>query len=306
MGDLTELTCPGCGIRLRGAASSRTHSFDTCARRCEDCGIGFSNARSRPTKIYRDPLANIPEELRAGAAETIDSAVNVRNRQSKWAKFGFETSEDALTWSVFSFLDTYAPAMLDAWTTLRGEARPDPISWAASVLLWGVPLPSGFTGLELADDLIRVSQQLGEAPVSRSEPDVIIDGGREGLMVIEVKYLSGNEIKADHHRFAGYLDERFFSDAARVQRSGMYELVRNWRIGCELAGDRPMTLINLGVKPRLLRQGGALTDFEASLEQSEMRRFRLVDWREFLHGWSQHRPDWLEHYLTDRLGRVSS
>lgn len=305
MRELPELTCPGCGIRLHGAGSVRAHDFDTCARKCEDCGIGFSNAQSQPTKIYRDPLANVPKQLRAGAAETIANAVNVRNRSSKWAKFGFETSEDALTWSVFSFLNSCPPAMLDAWSTLRGKAPPNPSSWAASVLLWGVPFPSSPNGLEVANQLIRISDALGEAPSSRSEPDVIIDGGEEGLIVIEVKYLSGNEVKTDHARFSEYLDERAFSDRTGAERSGLYELTRNWRIGFDLAGDRRLTLVNLGVKEHLLRRSGALEGFAGSLEQNQKRQFRLIDWREFLQGWRQHRPDWLERYLASRLSGLS-
>jgi uncharacterized Zn finger protein len=53
MPKLENLTCPKCGkvIESEEYKSNRREgaftatSFDTCLRRCEECGIGFSNAQ---------------------------------------------------------------------------------------------------------------------------------------------------------------------------------------------------------------------------------------------------------------------
>ena len=304
MEELPTLTCPGCGSTLRGNRAGPAGSFLGCTRKCEPCGIAFSNATNRPTTIYRDPLMNIPVAARSGAQDIVQSALNVCNRPSKWSKFGFGTSEDALTWTVFSFLGSNPSAMRAAWTTLGGD------SWSAfdpsqaSILLWGTSLSPRPTSDEVARQLIRVSDELGEAPQSRSEPDVILDGGETGLIFIEVKYLSGNDLQIGHPHFAEYVDSEAFIDPAVSLQSGMYELARNWRIATEMAGDRPMSLVNLGQRARLLRQQKSLELFTDSLDQSRRWQFRLMDWREFLESWRQHRPGWLTEYLRQRISDV--
>ena len=44
-------------------------------------------------------------------------------------------------------------------------------------------------------------------------------------------------------------DKCFKASEARVAGTGLYELVRNWRIGCELADDRRFVLVNLSPVP---------------------------------------------------------
>ena len=80
--------------------------FDDCDRWCELCGIGASNAADPKavTYIHRDPLGNIPVESRGGAVEALGHAFSVRNRESKRPRFGFSTSDDAVTWVVFTDL----------------------------------------------------------------------------------------------------------------------------------------------------------------------------------------------------------
>jgi hypothetical protein len=78
--------------------------YDDCLRRCEPCGIGASNAADPQavTYIHRDPLGNIPIESRKGVSRALGEALNARNRESKRRRFGFSTSEDAVTWVVCS------------------------------------------------------------------------------------------------------------------------------------------------------------------------------------------------------------
>jgi hypothetical protein len=81
MEKLKNLTCSKCGQIVesepytpnkKGGAFAAT-SFETCLRRCDNCGVGYSNAQNPDSvvKIYRNPLDNIPLEVQDGALETV-------------------------------------------------------------------------------------------------------------------------------------------------------------------------------------------------------------------------------------------
>jgi hypothetical protein len=91
-------------LRARPGERVRAENWLDCLRRCEGCRVGVSNAMSNPTIIFDDPRLNIPEEVLDGVLQTLSLALNVRNRENKKRKFGFSTSEDALTWTLFKFL----------------------------------------------------------------------------------------------------------------------------------------------------------------------------------------------------------
>src|SRR5690242_92976 len=103
---LPALSCPVCGelLRARPGRRVRPATWRDCLRRCTDCRAGYSNARTGPTVLFDDPRMNVPAEVRGGVLDTLAQALNVRNRREKRIKFGFSTSEDALTWTVFTHL----------------------------------------------------------------------------------------------------------------------------------------------------------------------------------------------------------
>jgi hypothetical protein len=106
---LPVLICPQCDEFMTerqciGTIPTAT-SFEDCLRRCERHNIGASNTQNgTATYIYRDPLQNIPDASREGAIEALMNALNELNRPSKVRRFGFSTSEDAVTWVVFTHL----------------------------------------------------------------------------------------------------------------------------------------------------------------------------------------------------------
>ena len=112
-------------------------------------------------------------------------------------------------------------------------------------MLWGVPV-GGVDAASLADELARISDVLGERPAGRSEPDIII-GWSDLHAIVETKLDSRNDVKpASYPGWPLYYSETAFGVSAEsVARIGLYELVRNWRIGCELAGPRNLVLVNL-------------------------------------------------------------
>ena len=312
MATLPDITCPECMITLvseeftpDAQGKARTpNKFGDCLRRCEDCGIGVSNTKdsSKIVYIYREPLRNIPEEVRNGAIETLNNAFNKVNRNNKLSKFCSENSEDAVTWTIFKFLAEKSLlqsvfAEFDVPSD-KGRSR-EPV-----VLLWGVPVPlANDGGHRCALQIETVLNDMGENSQSRSEPDVILDYGDAGVVFIEVKLKSENETKqVPDLVWNRYLkDSDYFNDSNSVRESRLYELARNWRIGCQYAGSRPFTLINLGPSSLFSKKknADALTYFSSALKIDDDHQFIQLKWPQLMHA-IQEKPQWLLRYDYDR------
>lgn len=302
---LPALECPLCGQPMtndtppNGIRPQAAESYEDCLRRCAPCMVGFSNARANPTLIHDDPLGNVPMEVRQGALETLQQALNVRNRDNKVKKFGYSTSEDAVTWTVFSFLSGHRPDLLPRLGRSLFGLQP---SDEASVLLWGVPITPGTRGGAVQQALLGVTAALGEDSRSCSEPDVILDYGDAGVVVIEVKYRSGNDQRTEANWERYVTNAGAFCDPVEAQASGLYELVRNWRIAHDLAGGRPFAVVSLAFADTLAATQG-MGQFKASLRTSPDRRFVPMTWDSFLTALESEAgglPSWLEEYLGKR------
>jgi len=293
---LPSIRCPGCGRTIESrqynpVASGRPPTatgYVSCLRRCEGCGLGFSNARTaevdRLTIVFRDPFTNIPDYIAAGHNEVLRQALNRINRPAKLLKFTSSKSEDHLTWTVFRYLQlAQEMGKVVGWlgVDFMGNSAVEP-----SLLLWGCPLPpQDEAGKAVHERLIQLLDRLGENPHRRSEPDVILYYGERGIIFIEVKHDSPNDAKpADYKGWPIYLSKtEAFLDDVGVCQTGLYELARNWRIAWDLAGYRPMALINLG--PNELFQGAnqiKLSAFSETLNHEGSRRFLTISWRRFL------------------------
>ena len=307
---LPRVTCPQCGQSVVAAANLNgkpkpATDYETCIRRCENCGIGFSNAAtsdvSKLTRIFRDPLHNIPERVRGGVIDVLSRAVNVRNRPNKVKKFAFSTSEDAITWTVFRGLQL--EGQLRATLAAAGLAPARMAAAEPSLLLWGVPTPETDANAELAAArLTQISEAVHDEPQSRSEPDVILDFGDTGCVIIEIKNRSGNAYEEnDYAGWADYLNgTQAFADREAVAESGFYELARNWRIVWDFAANRDFALVNLGPKSLFGRRpGSALASFVKGLPASHQTRFVTLSWQTLL---SQNPglPTWLWAYLSEK------
>jgi hypothetical protein len=131
------------------------------------------------TYIYRDPLKNIPIESREGASGALSRALNIRNRESKTRRFGFSTSEDAVTWVVFTYL--LRSGQLFAALLRAGIVAAEIPITRPMLLLWGVPIDNDVWGAAIRKQLCDLCTRLREQPDSFSEPDVIIDLGKHRL-----------------------------------------------------------------------------------------------------------------------------
>lgn len=166
------------------------------------------------------------------------------------------------------------------------------------LVLWGTPQPAG-AHPAVRQRIEAALNALGESPSAYSEPDIIIQTATE-VLVIEAKFRSPNDnLPADSPRWTRYLASDAFRDATSVRNSGRYELARNWRIGCELAGPRRFALINLAPQRTLQKDRQALDGFESGLALSVNRRFLRLTWSHLLDMYPDS-PDWLATYCQSR------
>ena len=313
MAILPKVECPKCGQLLeseeftpsgKDGRAKTASGFSSCLRRCLICGVGLSNANTGEatslTRIYRDP---IPKEVMEYLEEVIGQAINTRNRPKKREKLESENSEDAVTWTIFRYLQKEQMladvlSALGVITLADGQQEP-------TLLLWGAATPpSDPAGQDVTRQVVNTSDAIGENHASRSEPDVILDFGEQGLCVIEVKLRSKNDQKpADYPHWAMYFkDTDAFADEGQVRESGCYELARNWRIGCDLAGARPFTLVNLA-GPSLFAdksEQDRLRRFQDGLAEKEGRTFLELAWDDMLQQIPAPCPPWLKDFINKR------
>lgn len=304
---LPPLNCPGCGGRLEAAILSSkppvARHFAHCARKCVRCEIGASNAHKQGTEtwICREPLKGIPVEIREGAMETLRSAFNERNRRNKETRFGFSTSEDAITWVVFAYL-VRSRGLTPALERL-GLITSEPRVGTPTVLLWGVPINNYARGEVLKAELRDACRSFTENESSFSEPDVVVDFEGEGVLFIEAKYLASNDKKpADYSGWERYAEADLTWNYEAVRNSGYYELARNWCLLNRLAGARPKTLINLA--PSTLFTAAEQTRlgrFFDAIRAAPNAKFTRLTWRNLLDGVVD-RPKWLNEFCSSRKG----
>jgi hypothetical protein len=240
-------------------------------------------------------------ESRTGAKEILERSLNVRSRGSKRRRFGFSTSEDAVTWVVFSYLlrshRLLETVRMAKWLVLRDSPTMPTLN------LWGAPVDDGSGGSQIQQQLKGLCHSIGENRSSFSEPDAIIDLGPAGLVFVEVKYRSGNDCKPPD--YVGW--ERYASAPGLdwcfedVKASGCYELARNWFLLKSLAADRPATLVNLG-PTKLFEgpEGARLIRFAQTLGSDAHASFKKAAWPDLLRPVMTDAPGWFSTFCFER------
>jgi hypothetical protein len=294
---LPPIECPVCHQMLKARAGKvmPASSFESCLRRCDACGIGFSNAKRDPVTIVGTLAQAVPEAVYDGLSDALQAAVNAINRENKRAKFCFATSEDAITWTVFRRLHARArlAAALRAAEIIDASHDGEP-----AMLLWGAPIPAGHARAQLlASELANASARTGEDARKRTEPDVTLDFGPDGIVLIEVKHRSANEANASGS-WTRYVCDGCFKDVKLAEQSGMYELARNWRFAYELAGTRQFAVVNLG--PSRLFAGSSLDMFKRSLGATGRGRFVTMSWERLASVPDVRDDEVLTSFLADR------
>src|SRR6266513_4967332 len=281
--DLPRLRCPCCGKDLvppRRETVAVASSFAGCLRRCDVCGVGYSNTSKvgAETRIYRDASDNVPSAVRNGFVDTLSTSVNLLNRDNKRQKAAFETSEDAMTWSVFRGLQLAGG--LQRTLCRVGIEVAENASHEPSLLLWGAGVPAGDPGTALISGALEdISRYLREPNDRRTEPDVVLGFNDAAVIFVEVKYLSKNERPKSGCHWDRYMerpDADAFLDTQKLVASRYYELARNWRFAWEVSRrfNVPVALVNLGL-PTLFEGADrdVLCQFESLLMQDLRHRF---------------------------------
>jgi hypothetical protein len=263
---LESIHCPKCNRKIVtiNAPIIRTNKYYDCLRRCENCGIGFSNSNKKPTIIYKNPFENIPKYLHSNLEVTIKNSFNIRNRKNKWNRIGFNTSEDALTWSFFKYLENYN-YLITVFGNLLNIKFDD-----AKIYYWGYYDNKNEL---IISELLNASDYYGENTISRTEPDIIILFNKKILIFIEVKYLSANTKipKNKIYKIDQYLrqSKEYYIDRKTVKDCGYYELIRNWSIGCKIREKMKYPkfyLLNICPKRIFSRDNTSLTEFSMNLK----------------------------------------
>jgi hypothetical protein len=276
---------PAISVGTRATGPSKTAYL--CA-----CGWSYSNSLTETDRVAIAPTPgeNVPAEVREGLRDVLARSANVGNRSKKEWSFRSSRSEDALTWTVFRFLQQN--------DLLGGVVESHEFAEFANgtpeLLLWGTAVPpDGASELETALDAVS-RDDLKESDGRFTEPDVVIHWPQL-LVVIEAKYRSGNETGDDVAKHARYLNAALFGPPLEeVAAANRYELVRNWRVAYELSRrvHAPNTLVvNLG-RPQLAASFG---DFQRLIVETDQRRAVRTSWEELLAGVDA--PDWLRFYL---------
>lgn len=293
---LANIKCPRCDEQLfpRNEIKKWTSSYEDCLRSCDKCSIGFSNSKDSPTMIYKNYQDNIPELVRQNLDQALSNSVNEMNRKNKLNKFGFSTSEDALTWSFFNYF-----IVSNRYSDLRDLLSVKSDETFFDIYLWGSKINSANNDIEIIENFLEVSDSFKEIKSKRTEPDVVLKLG-DKLIFIEVKYRSKNEITNDAYKFENYLIPDI--DINKVISSGHYELYRNWAFASKLSNGNEFELINLGPE-KLFHDMNKfkLSQFENALNQTN-GKFRKLSWDKILEKVNNsHYEDWFKIYLNQKL-----
>jgi hypothetical protein len=292
------MKCRACGEQINPSVSEvemplTASKYSDCYYKCS-CGAGFSNAQNPKQRhlIWPTPQQNVPSEVHEGLDEVLASALNELNRTIKREKFAFETSEDAVTWTVFCYL----------WGRLSiGEALGIERFEPTGLWFWGTRWPVNRQDEDLRPILEKLLLEgFHEDKKSMSEPDVIFETADQ-LVFVEVKYRSLNDKRPNYRGFPPYLNGNginFVVGSNEVVTAGFYELTRNWVIGSALARIRDKHFILVNLAGEHCRQSA--DEFKRMLIQGPQKQFQFVAWRELLSRIPEPLDAWFQNYTKFR------
>jgi hypothetical protein len=243
---------------------------------------------------------NVPEQVRPLLPKSLAQSLNVRNRKSKKLKFSFNTSEDALSWTVFRAcqLSDYLPRLMQV---LSGEKAVGEIT----IYYWGLPINSdGNIAHKKQCGLIELLVAMGEDAQSLSEPDIILED-ELSILFIEVKFGSANDSQTPSEKWMKYDNQKYFNQSImQVPDLKEYQLIRNWCIGNLLSEKtgKKFKLINLVFSDTTPDD---LSIFKSILNQTENASFKRMNWQILLEDFLQSNDEtWLVSWLETRKPKL--
>jgi hypothetical protein len=236
--------CPICGetFLIENIPVKSATKYEDCIRKCTHCTIGLSNAKTNPTIIYKNYKDNIPKPLHDKLDEILKLSLNQTSHEQKIIRMGFNTSEDALSWIFFSYF--VVNDKMDILLKLLGFDNEDTID----IYFWGGSYSEPSMNNIFRKKIIYILKtKFNETEKYYSEPDIIIET-KTKMIFIEVKYNSSNSYEKSLKKIENYLSEDYYSDIKKAHKSLLYELIRNWSIGNEIANGKEYYLLNIGLK----------------------------------------------------------
>lgn len=276
----------------RGAP--RASGYASCLRKCELCGVGYSNAstsdRTKLQRILRAPFEGLPAWLNDGLDDALNRCLNQASDHARKKREAFQSvaSEDHATWTVMRALQR-----VGALGKAFGRENSNP-----AMLLWGVPVPASDAGDALRERLLYLLRNnLGEREGWFTEPDVILDFG-SSIIFVEAKLTSSNDAKAaGYGGWRTYVDSNAFASPELAVKSKLYQLARNWRIAVELADARHFTVVNLA--PSFSKaERRSLAMLRASTNRQRAGTVTLRTWDKVSNALKG--EDWFERYAQAR------
>jgi hypothetical protein len=262
----------------------RTPARGVSGEVCPEHGIRCHHSSAGATYTYRDAKRNI-----VASPDLFERCVLRNPFKYESHRFGFEKSEDAVSWNVFRSLQE-AGMLGKVGELLTGERAPiEP-----HLYLWGLDLTDdGFDPWHL---LVAARERFESAlPVDRpkTEPDIALHVPGRYLVLIEAKFTSSNTFYQRGPRKDGKsltLDEllSIYDDsqleildrnqAARAERV-FYQLWRNMVFAEWMAKlDHPRTK---AFHVNLVRKGtehSSAAEFHGMVTDGHKERFRQVTW----------------------------
>ncbi|MBR5033251.1 MAG: hypothetical protein IKX70_06250 [Treponema sp.] len=274
------------------------YSFDSCYRVCEKDNIAISNGEN-PRIIFKNIESNLPDELNKSPEDVIKlrnlliNCINQKHTKSKENQFCFYRSEDAFTWAYFGYICkfNFLPFL---------QEKLQLVDKIESILFWGSPY-FNISDIDFRDSLISVSDLYNENKTSRSEPDIVICTSKE-ILFIEVKIDSNNPRLSpiQKAKVQKYYNKKYYKDFDKA--SCLYELVRNWTLGNEMASQlhKAFKLINLmpRAKSDKERKSKYQIAFQDGIKNSE--NYKLLNWEDLFEGLENN----YKKYLIERINSI--
>jgi len=303
---LENVPCPLCNKEMSNhsgnvAKIATVAVYKQCLRKCSTCQVAYSNAQNNPTLIFKNHVHNVPEEVRANLGLVLQNSLNIRNRTSKKRKFGYTTSEDALTWTLFRYAQTSnrLPSIIKYITGTVPTGATD-------IYFWGVSANNnGFISNTKYQHLVEFLRGIGENKQSLSEPDIIIEDDKS-VIIFEVKFNSLNDRQKCSAKWEKYYSKKYFTQSI-LDKDGLqeYQLIRNWFIGNELAqqSGKSFYLVNLAFTNA--RQNN-FAEFKATIRETNRAHFIYKDGGGLLNQIFQaDYPAWMLGWFNTRKPKLS-
>ena len=281
-----KVVCPviGCENRVEKMIKGVLKSLDASLEKGESDREKFDQYLCKEHRIYITPTAFIYKDLRNNLLwydadkDLLDEIIIAKRIK---AQLHHDSSEDAVTWNVFRFLER-TKLLSGFLQRLHNSSvkNPEVIYWSYSQsqqTVW--------------NELERAREEFKESSQRSSEPDLIIKSD-DALFFVEAKLTAPNKIdfnknhtaedKAERVRRYSKGDYFLKQPVEYIIDAGYYQLMRFWLIGSWIADNENLDfcLLNLVREDQKKEEMNLGSEFGKCIKQNENRKFMRVTWED--------------------------